>query len=458
MIVVPINRQFDDWRIKARELLATNIHPDQIHWKTEECQFIFGEIFGNRNTTSDIKISRDFIEMAYIASCFRDDDIWSLLYRIAWRIIYEDKNLLKVEVDIDVANLNSKIRLVNRDVHKMKAFVRFKELKSNIEETIYVAWHRPDHRITRLAAPFFKDRFNGMKWVIMTEDETIYWDKKNIEFHPGVKNIELPQDDKEDLWKTYYSSIFNPARIKVSMMKKELPVRHWKTLPEAELITSLLDDAPSRLKTFYDGQNSPAQEKEFDNLKELNEAVKKCQACGICDNSNKRVFGDGPQSAQIMFVADKPEFENNILNSFFSRSGKFFNQSLFEIGIDPKKIYLSYAIKGFREIENSTLRQKQSLSSSEIAACRPWIQNEIKLVKPQILVCFGRSAAQSVLGKMVKLEDIRGQWIETALCKQTIILPDPRTALIDEDLASDFFLRFKKELDMIKKKLETIIC
>ena len=137
-------------------------------------------------------------------------------------------------------------KAVTRDVHKMKAFVRFRRVESSDDSENYIAWHRPDHRIVRLAAPFFARRFKGMNWTILTPDESVTWDQNDLHYGPGVPASEAPDDDVlEELWKTYYASIFNPARVKVATMKREMPVRHWPTLPEAELIEELLQQAPA---------------------------------------------------------------------------------------------------------------------------------------------------------------------------------------------------------------------
>ena len=253
MIIVPLDRSWSDWRTKARQLLSEKVLPQNIHWKCEEFEFSFGEEFRHRPITRELSLPREFVETAMSVSAYRDDSTWDLLYRIAWRLLYEDRNLLEITIDPEVRELMARRHSVGRDIHKMHAFVRFREIKNEVD-SIFMAWHRPDHRILRLAIPFFKDRFNGMNWVIMTEDESVAWDKKELTFLPGIGKVELPPDEKEELWKTYYSSIFNPARVKVNMMKKEMAVRYWDTMPETQLITSLLDGAANRVKKFEESR------------------------------------------------------------------------------------------------------------------------------------------------------------------------------------------------------------
>ena len=86
-----------------------------------------------------------------------------------------------------------------------------------------------------------------------TPHESAHWDQKQLTYGPGIPASQAPPpDEQEELWKTYYASVFNPARIKLDTMKREMPVRHWRTLPEADLIEDLVRDAPARVKVMID--------------------------------------------------------------------------------------------------------------------------------------------------------------------------------------------------------------
>lgn len=453
MIVAPIYRDFETWRKTARELLAQNVHYDKIQWKNDESEFIFGDDFVDKKTVCDIRLPKSFIETAYKVAFYRDDSTWNLLYRIAWRLHFEDKNLLHIRTDADIREFEAREHSVGRDLHKMHAFVRFREVKSE-NETIFMAWHRPDHRILRLAAPFFKDRFNGMKWIIMTEDESVSWNQQELSFLPGVTQEELPPDEKEDLWKTYYSSTFNPARVKEKMMKKEMAVRYWKSLPETELISGLLASAQDRLEDFYESHSSAPQIKTLSTLEEIATSLKSCQACTICPNATAPVAGVGPIHAKIAFIGEQPGHEEDLKGEpFIGPAGQLLMEAFNQVGFKREEVYLSNAVKGFKWVRGYIDRQHRSPGAREISACRPWLQNEINIVKPKVLVCLGRTAAQSVLGKAIKLEDERGKFFKTALSDHTIICQHPAAILRMQDPEEKqlAFERFFQELNVIKE-------
>jgi DNA polymerase len=114
---------------------------------------------------------------------------------------------------------------------------------------LFVAWFEPEHRIVRLAAPFFERRFTGMDWSILTPDECVHWDGERLHFTPGVSRSAAPNDDSlEDLWRTYFKSIFNPARLKTKMMQQEMPKKYWKNLPEAALHPKLIAESGGRVR------------------------------------------------------------------------------------------------------------------------------------------------------------------------------------------------------------------
>lgn len=452
MFNVKFNPLFDEWRLKAGQLLVSKVAPEKINWITSDDGFHFGEDWIDQPVTESPLLPREFFDKAQVVSAFRDDSTWSLLYRVAWRILTEEKNLLQIALDDDVREFESRYRLVMRDIHKMKAFVRFKEIKQG-DKIIYMAWHRPDHRIVRLAAPFFKDRFNGMNWVIMTEDESMSWDQSEIHFSAGIPQHEaLMEDSSEDLWKTYYAAIFNPSRIKISTMKKELPVRHWKTLPETELIDSLIDEAPERLKVFYESQRPQIIEQRQLSYPEIKEGLKSCRACSICEKASGPVMGEGPMNARIMFIGEQPGNEEDLQGRpFIGPAGQLLEKAFKRRGFNRDDVYVTNAVKGFKWIYQSSMRWHRSANASEISACKPWLKQELTLLKPEIVVCLGRSAAQSLLGKMIKMEEVRGKFFRSSVCDKTIILPHPSSILRiqDETLQSEAFEKFVNELYLI---------
>ena len=114
---------------------------------------------------------------------------------------------------------------VRRDTHKMRAFVRFREV-TEPEGTRYVSWFEPDHYIVEANAPFFTRRFATMVWSILTPYRSVHWDGTDLRFDVGASPADVPDDDRlEAYWRAYYSSIFNPARLKIGAMRSEMP---WK--------------------------------------------------------------------------------------------------------------------------------------------------------------------------------------------------------------------------------------
>ena len=194
------------------------------------------------------RVPREFVDVAGRVACHRDPQRWALLYRILFRLTHGEGHLLKVAVDPDVHLFTAMDKAVRRDVHKMRAFVRFRIVTAEDAETWYVAWFEPEHHIVELNATFFRDRFASMRWSILTPDRCVHWDGSTLHFTPGLTRDMAPSEDAiEPLWRQYYANIFNPARVKTHAMQKEMPKRYWKNLPEAGLIPDLLRQAPARV-------------------------------------------------------------------------------------------------------------------------------------------------------------------------------------------------------------------
>lgn len=190
--------------------------------------------------------------MALVASvaCHRDPQRWSQLYELLWRLTHDEGHLLEVASDPLVHRLVGMHRAVRRASHKMKAFVRFREIGAPGDDSPeLVAWFEPAHRVVERTAPFFVTRFPSMRWAILTPDGCARWDGAALHLSGGIERHEAPagEDALENLWRTYYAGTFNPARLNRRAMRAEMPAGYWKNLPEASVIDSLSRQAPARV-------------------------------------------------------------------------------------------------------------------------------------------------------------------------------------------------------------------
>ncbi|MBM3847153.1 MAG: DNA metabolism protein [Verrucomicrobia bacterium] len=252
-----IKPTLESWREEARTLLARGVPPDAVLWcqAGDEPSLFQAESFPSPAVDSPApRVPAAFMDLARTLAAHADERRWGLLYRLLWRITHGgERALLSVPTDADVRLVEQWRKSVSREIHKMHAFVRFR-LTGRDEATgreQFVAWFEPEHRIVRLAAPFFERRFAGMDWSILTPEECAHWDGERLHFTPGVPRSAAPSEDAlEKLWRTYFKSIFNPARLKVKMMQQEMPKKYWKNLPEAPLIPELIAESGDRVRNM----------------------------------------------------------------------------------------------------------------------------------------------------------------------------------------------------------------
>ncbi|MBO6512786.1 MAG: UdgX family uracil-DNA binding protein [Phycisphaerales bacterium] len=353
-----------------------------------------------------------------LASCHSDYHRWTLLYKIAWRTQNGERALMGDILDPDVRELDRLAHTVRRDIHKMKAFVRFKRLQDDNQER-YIAWHRPDHRILRLAAPFFARRFGSMRWTIFTEHESVSYEEGSLVFGKGIPASDVDNvDEIEELWKAYYRSIFNPARIKINAMVKEMPRRYWSTLPEADIIQQLLDEAPSRVRKMIEAQTHGEGAAAFlpddpVSLPVLQEHAEHCAGCGIAEMATRTVFGEGPQKAPIMLIGEQPgDEEDRVGRPFVGPAGQVLNRALEAAGLDRSELYITNAVKHFKYEPRGNQRVHRRASAREIRACSHWLNAEIAQVQPEVIVLLGAAAGQSLFGAGYRVGAHRGQTID----------------------------------------------
>lgn len=239
----------DAWRAQARQAWEAGLLPDAVEWQADAQGGLLGgdEVSSQAARRTGLSVPADFMALAAAVLCHRDIGRHALLYRLLWRIGEGQRALLDRATDADVHRATRLAQAVRRDTHKMKAFVRFRQIEG--EDNAYLAWFEPDHYIVDRVAPFFMRRFAGMRWAILTPYRSVQWDGAQLWAGEGAQRADVPGDDAEDaLWRTYYASIFNPARLNVRMMRQEMPQKYWKHLPEAHLLPDLIREAGRRVR------------------------------------------------------------------------------------------------------------------------------------------------------------------------------------------------------------------
>ena len=282
---------FEHWRRIAKLLWGQQKPPHQVEWLTEDSQRRSPDLFAPEPVVTQasdwisdgdaslplLTVPRWFPDAAQQCLLNHAPERFGLLYRVLWRMQHEPA-LRHDVLDPDRVQMQLWIKAVRREVHKMHAFVRFRpvELADHPSDglgPLYVAWFEPEHHIVQAVAPFFVKRFANMRWSILTPQCCLRWWPQAedvavlapqgvdpayafkplkgrsgvLSWGPGACASDAPHADAgEALWLTYYAHIFNPARLKVAAMRKEMPRRYWRNLPEAQLISPLVQAAQAR--------------------------------------------------------------------------------------------------------------------------------------------------------------------------------------------------------------------
>lgn len=260
MIHVCVENTFASWRSAARCLLHDGVPPEEVLWCPPDRKTLFTALAEKPSDKAAVCVPAEFVKIAEAVACFDDDEKWTLLYRLLFRLALEGRSLLEVESDPDVLRARLMEKAVNKDVHKFHAFVRFRQADANGDE-LFLAWHEPLHFTVERAAPFFARRFGGMRFSIFTPKGCVHWDLKHLSFSPGVISIAQVDDEAEKFWLTYYKAIYNPFRLKLGAMTKEMPKRHWRTLPEAALVHEMLRKTDGSATLAAAADDEPAERK-----------------------------------------------------------------------------------------------------------------------------------------------------------------------------------------------------
>ncbi len=406
---------FDTWRNAVRPLLAAGKPPDAVTGENVPP--------GRGPAAADggPRLPRALMSLLENLAYFRDDGRWELMYRLAWRTLYENPRLLEDFADRDVAHAIAMDRAVRRDLHKMHAFVRFREvvregeIARGGEMAAFFAWFEPQHEILHPGAGFFVKRFPNMRWTIATPDGAALWDMHDLRFVPAESAGERPRTDAHEvLWRTYYRSICNVARINPDAMRREMPQLYWRNLPEAAEIDVLLREGRARFdRTLEEGDHADfsaaiSVRQALQAVRAREEGIHQCRACDLWQHATQAVAGEGPQSAKIMLVGEQPGDEEDLRGApFVGPAGKVLDDALLQAGMSRSEVYVTNAVKHFKWEPRGKRRLHKRPTSSEIRACHHWLVEEIATLQPRVIVALGASALRALSGSSPPIETAR---------------------------------------------------
>jgi uracil-DNA glycosylase len=191
-------------------------------------------------------------------------------------------------------------------------------------------------------------------------------------------------------------------------------------------------------------------------LDTLRHEAANCRACPLWKDATQTVFGEGPQTAQVMLVGEQPGDKEDLAGKpFVGPAGQMLDRALDEAGIDRKKVYVTNAVKHFKFVPRGKIRLHQKPTTPEIKACRPWYERELTSIKPDLVVAMGATAAQSVFGKITPINKNRGRLIDLDDGVKVLVTVHPSylLRLPDADARAREYERFVEDLGIAAELL-----
>ena len=471
-IVLPVIGTVAAWRKAARGLLAQGV-ADAV-WQVGEGA---GDLFATDAPTAmpqarALTLLKDAVDEIETALCHADPERFARAYALLRRL-QEGTLRWGDRSDPALRKLMEQAKTVRRAIHKMHAFVRFREVEGSDGRRAFMAWFEPDHPVVEAATPFFARRFGDMDWAILTPQITASFVSGALRYHLTDPGTVIPEDATEGLWRTYYANIFNPARLMVDAMTSEMPRKYWKNLPEADLIPGLIRSAGARAMAMQEAAPSTPSPRLVARAKAmvaqsllevpttgiagLRAAAEHCTRCPLHGPSTQVVFGVGPADAPLMIVGEQPGDTEDITGvPFTGPAGKLFDAEAEAAGLDRASAYVTNAVKHFKFLPRGKKRLHQRPDAGEVIACRWWLDEERALVRPRLILAMGATALASLTGTGNGILTRRGK-TELTLDGTLVFVtvhPSYILRLPDASVQASERLRFRDDLIAVAKMLQ----
>lgn len=402
------------WRRAARGLLSAGV--TDVVWQVGDAvPDLFASPAPSVVTVAPAQtLPRLAIAEIETALCHADPERFARAYGLLRRLAAGDLRWGD-RADPAMRKLLDQAKTVRRAIHKMHAFVRFREVAGEQGRRAFMAWFEPDHPVVEAATPFFARRFGDMDWVILTPRITACFVDGVLRYDLTAPGIVMPEDATEGLWRTYYANIFNPARLMVDAMTSEMPRKYWKNLPEADLIPGLIRSAGARAAAMQAAEPSEASPRLLiqaramvqrslppaptGGLAALRAEAGRCTRCPLHGPATQVVFGVGPPDAPLMIVGEQPGDTEDLTGvPFTGPAGQLFDAEAKEVGLDRAAAYVTNAVKHFKYQPRGKRRIHQRPDAGEVTACRWWLDLERATIRPKLILAMGATAVASLTG------------------------------------------------------------
>jgi probable DNA metabolism protein len=432
----------DGLRAAMRRLIADDVPPQDVIW--DSAPGLFAD--AGAADAPPVALPQHIAQTIGLLVCHRDPERFALLYQLVWRIRHGEPTLPQIASDPLIHRLYRMEKSLRRDLHKMHAYVRFRKVDMPDGEH-FIAWFEPDHFIVEATAQFFMDRFRGMRWSILTPVGSLHWDRENLVVGPPARREDAPQGDAfEAGWRTYYESTFNPARLNPDVMRGHMAKKYWKNLPEAQSIPQLIRSAPSRVRQMIEQETAVSKKRDPQkavaamqqqapkSLAELNRLI--AAAAPMVRGGMRAVLGEGPLHPGIAFVGKQPGDQEDIAGKpFVGPAGQLLGKAMQEAGIDRGQVYVTNAVKHFKFEPRGKRRIHARPTAGEVKHYRWWLEKELDLVKPRLVVALGATAALALAGKPLAVAKNRGPLILDGRAGFITIHPSFLLRMPEEDKA-----------------------
>ncbi len=364
---------WDGWRQATRALVLAGVPPADVAW--------FVGAGGDKLPagSGSFGVSRTLVALAQMAIQARVPGRFALLHR-----------LVAAADDAVMAEARGLALAVRAEAHRMRTQLRYLPLGER-----YVGWYAPRHFVLEANARLLARRFPGFAVSVLTPDGSAHWQGGEPVFGAGAD----PADDAAlaRLWRERGSEILAAAR-------------PGSTLPAAEE----LDEDPRPPDRPAVGPVVMARGVSA-TLDTASADAATCTRCALAGPATQTVFGEGPGDARLMFVGEQAGDQEDIIGRpFVGPAGQLLDRALEEAGIDRRGAYVTNAVKHFKFAPRGTRRIHEKPVAGEIAACSVWLDQERAVLRPQLIVLLGATAAQAVLGRQVTIGRERGRPISLA--------------------------------------------